>query len=90
MSRQIDLMALLYQTEIGEQEIATFIAVQFQMDQAGIQIVDLDPGTDEVEIRWERGRCREWLSLSEAVNMIDNELKSYRKEAESDASSSWH
>lgn len=90
MNNQIDLGVLLYQMEITVQDIATFIAVQFQMEQAGIRIVDLDPGTDEVELRWQGGRFQEWLSLSEAINMIDCELENYRKEAEHDASSSGH
>ena len=90
MNNQIDLMTLLYQTEITVEGIATFIAVQFQMEQAGIKIVDLDPGTDEVEIRWHGGRFQEWFSLSEAINMIDCELKNYQKEAKHDASTSGH
>lgn len=80
-----NLIELLYQTEIGPEEIATFIAVQFLMEQAGVKIVDLDPGADEVEIQWELGRYQEWLSLSEAINMINNELQSYREEVKSNA-----
>lgn len=67
------LMVEIYEKAISPEDVARFIAIQYIMDQAGIKVVDLDPGIDDVEVRWPHGQ--EWLSFDEACTYIARELE---------------
>jgi len=78
MAENGELEKALYGGDFTAEDVGTFIALQWVLDHARIKVTDIDPGLDEVEVRWETG-SRDWLSYETACGYIAKVLNDLRE-----------
>lgn len=69
MAEKGELEKALYERAFTAEDVGTFIALQWVLERAWIEVTDLDPELGKVEVCWETG-ARDWLSFETACEYV--------------------